>query len=118
LDGTLKAFFPLGKRANWPGLPDMPSPIWSRAAIYRGIIRRTTSHLTSNMLAVSNTSPISNLAIIGRLDLLEFQFPALSIPTAVAGELAAHPDPAARAAIQTAMGGQWIKTRFHKLPRF
>jgi uncharacterized protein len=62
------------------------------------------------MLAVSNTSPISNLAIIGRLDLLESQFPVLWIPAAVADELAAHPDPVARAAIQTAIGGQWIKT--------
>jgi predicted nucleic acid-binding protein len=62
------------------------------------------------LLAVSNTSPISNLAIIGRLDHLEFRFSALSIPTAVADELAAHPDPAARATIQTAISGQWIKT--------
>ena len=66
--------------------------------------------MTSNTLAVSNTSPISNLAIIGRLDLLESQFSVVSIPAAVADELAAHPDPVARAAIQTAIGGQWIKT--------
>jgi uncharacterized protein len=62
------------------------------------------------MLAVSNTSPISNLASIGRLDLLKFQFSALWIPAAVADELAVHPDPAARGAIQTAIHEQWIKT--------
>ncbi len=46
------------------------------------------------MLSVSNTSPISNLASIGRLDLLFYQFPELWIPPAVAEELAAHPEPA------------------------
>lgn len=62
------------------------------------------------MLAVSNTSPISNLASINRLELLRFQFSELWIPGAVALELAAHPDPVARAAIQAAIGEQWIKT--------
>jgi predicted nucleic acid-binding protein len=62
------------------------------------------------MLAVSNTSPISNLASIGRLDLLKFQFSALWIPAAVADELVVHPDPAARAVIQTAIHEQWIRT--------
>jgi hypothetical protein len=62
------------------------------------------------MLAVSNTSPISNLASIGRLDLLTKQFSAIWIPTAVAEELAAHPDPVALAAIQAAMAGQRIRT--------
>jgi predicted nucleic acid-binding protein len=61
------------------------------------------------MLAVSNTSPISNLAIIGRLNLLKLQFGTLWIPSAVAGELAAHPDHVALAAIQTAIRDQWIK---------
>jgi hypothetical protein len=62
------------------------------------------------MLAVSNTSPISNLAIIGRLDLLKGPFPLLWIPGAVADELAVHPDPVACAAIQAAISEQWIKT--------
>jgi uncharacterized protein len=61
------------------------------------------------MLAVSNTSPISNLAIIGHLDLLKLQFGALWIPGAVADELAVHPDPFALAAIQKAIRDQWIK---------
>ena len=63
----------------------------------------------SNMLAVSNTSPISNLASIGRLDLLKSQFPLLWIPDAVANELKAHPDANARNAIQRAIREQWIR---------
>ena len=62
------------------------------------------------MLAVSNTSPVSNLASIGRLDLLKSQFPVIWIPTGVAGELAAHPDPAAAMDIQAAIREQWIRT--------
>lgn len=62
------------------------------------------------MLAVSNTSPISNLAFIGRLDLLKSQFQIIRIPTAVADELAHHPDPAAMRAIQSAIREGWIRT--------
>lgn len=61
------------------------------------------------MLAVSNTSPISNLASIGRLELLKAQFSPIWIPDAVAQELTAHPDPAARAAIQNAFREEWLR---------
>lgn len=61
------------------------------------------------MLAVSNTSPISNLASIGHLDLLSKQFSAIWIPTAVAQELTAHPDPVALKSIQAAMAGEQIR---------
>jgi predicted nucleic acid-binding protein len=61
------------------------------------------------MLAVSNTSPISNLASIGRLEFLKTQFSALWIPDAVAGELAVHPDPIAQATIQNAIQAKWIQ---------
>ena len=61
------------------------------------------------MLAVSNTSPISNLASIGRLELLKPQFATTWIPDAVAKELAAHPDPVAREAIQNAIRENWLK---------
>jgi predicted nucleic acid-binding protein len=61
------------------------------------------------MLAVSNTSPISNLAVIGRIDLLKAQFPEIWIPTAVARELDAHPDPRARSAIEAAIRDGWVK---------
>jgi hypothetical protein len=60
------------------------------------------------MLAVSNTSPVSNLASIGRLELLKKQSSVLWIPEAVARELASHPDPVAHAAIQRAIREQWI----------
>ena len=62
------------------------------------------------MLAVSNTSPISNLASIGRLSLMRSQFSELWIPTAVLDELTLHPDPVARFDIETAIGDRWIKT--------
>jgi predicted nucleic acid-binding protein len=55
------------------------------------------------MLAASNTSPISNLASIGRLGLLQSQFSELWIPDGVAEELAAHPDPVVQTTIQTAI---------------
>lgn len=55
------------------------------------------------MLAVSNTSPLSNLAWIGRLDLLWHQLPDLRIPTAVAREIEDHPDASAREMIQSAI---------------
>ena len=59
--------------------------------------------------AVSNTSPISNLAFIGRLDLLKLQFQQLWIPPAVAQELKAHPSQLALNAIDTAICDQWIR---------
>ncbi len=61
------------------------------------------------MLTVSNTSPISNLASIGHLELLKSQFSVIWIPDAIAEELAAHPDPDARDAIQSAIREQWIR---------
>jgi predicted nucleic acid-binding protein len=66
------------------------------------------------MPAVSNTSPISNLAIIGHLDLLKLQFSELWIPRAVAEELAANPYPSALAAIAAAIDNGWIKTAVPK----
>jgi uncharacterized protein len=59
------------------------------------------------MLAVSDTSPISNLAFIGRLDLLQTQFSEVRIPPAVAAELKKHPDKAASTVIEVALR-QWI----------
>lgn len=63
------------------------------------------------MLAVSNTSPISNLASIGRLQLLKEQLSAVWIPDSVFAELSAHPDPAAQTVIKTAIREQWIQIR-------
>jgi predicted nucleic acid-binding protein len=61
------------------------------------------------MLAVSNTSPISNLASIGRLELLKSQFSEIWIPDAVSEELTDHPDPVAQAMIQNAIRAQRIQ---------
>jgi predicted nucleic acid-binding protein len=61
------------------------------------------------MRAVSNTSPLSNLAVIGRLALLKSQFSEIWIPDSVLKELGAHPDPVARAAIQDALGKGWVR---------
>jgi hypothetical protein len=62
------------------------------------------------MRAVSNTSPLSNLAVIGRLELLKSQFSEIWIPAFVLKELSAHPDPAALAAIQDALAEGWIRS--------
>lgn len=61
------------------------------------------------MRAVSNTSPISNLASIGRLSLVESQFSRLRIPSAVYRELSAHPDAAAIKAIEDGIRRGWIE---------
>jgi hypothetical protein len=61
------------------------------------------------MLVVSNTSPISNLAIIGRLNLLRLQFGEIRIPMAVKQELARLSHYDALKAIQQAMAEGWIK---------
>jgi len=55
------------------------------------------------MLVVSDTSPLSNLAIIGRLDLLREQFSEVLMPMAVSRELAALTDSTARLALGRAM---------------
>jgi uncharacterized protein len=61
------------------------------------------------MLAASNTTPISSLALIGRLSLLQSQFTEVWVPASVLAELSAHPDTAVRAAIQEAVDAGWIK---------
>jgi uncharacterized protein len=61
------------------------------------------------MLAVSNTSPLSNLAFIGRLALLKDLVSIVWIPSAVAQELKSHPDPVAIAALEAAIQDQWIR---------
>jgi uncharacterized protein len=63
------------------------------------------------MLAVSNTSPISNLAYIGRLGLLGQQFTKVFIPTAVEAELRQIPDVAARRVIDQARQAGWLMAR-------
>jgi uncharacterized protein len=61
------------------------------------------------MPAVSDTSPISNLASIGHLHLLKSQFAEVCVSDAVMKELMAHPDLAARETIQQALRDQWMR---------
>lgn len=60
------------------------------------------------MRVVSNTSPISNLAIIGRLHLLRRRYGVVRIPLAVAAELSALSHPAAKAQITAALAEGWL----------
>lgn len=61
------------------------------------------------MLVVSNTSPLSNLAMIGLLELVREQLGSVAIPPAVQNELARNPKPHAHAALQAAMQAGWIR---------
>jgi len=62
------------------------------------------------MRAVSNTSPISSLASIGRLSLLRTQFSEVWLPPTVLKELSAHPSSEALAEIQTAISAKWMQS--------
>ena len=65
--------------------------------------------LTSGMLVVSDTSPLSNLAIIGRLELVREQLGMVAIPPAVRAELSLNPKSQARAALEQALREGWIR---------
>ena len=60
------------------------------------------------MLVVSNTSPISNLAIVGRLEFLKRRYSVVRIPVAVANELAALRHSPATQRIQAALADRWL----------
>jgi predicted nucleic acid-binding protein len=62
------------------------------------------------MVVASNTSPISNLTIIGRLNLLRTQFGEILIPGAVLSELGLLSHPPALQEIQAALRDGWIKS--------
>ena len=61
------------------------------------------------MTVVSNTSPVSNLAMIGRLSLLRSQFDHVLIPKAVDQELAHLADASASEAIRAAEADGWLE---------
>ena len=63
------------------------------------------------MLVASDTSPISSLAILGRLSLLHKQFGEIWIAEAVEAELKNHPDASALGSIEQAIRDGWIKRR-------
>ena len=60
------------------------------------------------MRVVSNTSPVSNLAIIGRLELLRAKYDRVFIPQAVHDELARLTHGTGAAAIQNALASGWL----------
>lgn len=63
------------------------------------------------MLVVSNTSPISNLAIIGKLDLLRVRYSRVLLPECVKRELAALSHPTGRERIDAAFADGWLELR-------
>ena len=63
------------------------------------------------MVAVSDTSVISNLALIGRLYLLRSQFQMVCIPEAVRAELNQIPNSEAKALIGVALQDGWLRCR-------
>lgn len=60
------------------------------------------------MRVVSNTSPVCNLAVIDRLDLLRRKFGKVVIPEAVARELSALDHAGGRANIEAALRDGWL----------
>ena len=61
------------------------------------------------MPVVSNTSPLSNLAIIDRLEILRGQLGQITIPPAVQLELDRLSHPAARARLAAALQEGWVR---------
>ena len=61
------------------------------------------------MVAVSNTSPISNLAIIGRFGLVREQFGTVLVPSAVQQELSQLRHNAAASVIAAAFADGWLR---------
>ena len=69
------------------------------------------------MRAVSDTSPISNLAVIDRLDLLKRRYKTVYIPEAVARELARLRHAAGKARIEAALAAEWLRVESMALPQ-
>jgi len=61
------------------------------------------------MRVVSNTSPLSNLAVVGRLDLLRQRYGSVTIPLVVAQELGRLSHPDGQAALVAAILAGWLK---------
>ena len=63
------------------------------------------------MRVVSNTSPLSNLAIIGQLELLGEQFKTVWIPQAVLMKLARLTQPEAKKRLFVSQEDGWLQVR-------
>jgi len=60
------------------------------------------------MRVISNTSTVSNLAIIGRLDFLRRRYRLVYIPSAVDSELTALSHATGRGRIEAAVSDGWL----------
>ena len=60
-------------------------------------------------LVVSNTSPLTNLAAIGRLDLVREQLRDVLVPSAVWAEMSALPHEGGRRALMVARESGWLR---------
>lgn len=63
--------------------------------------------MSLNVLTVSNTSPLTNLAVIGRLDLVRRQFASVMVPAEVWAEMLALPHPQGRRSLAAGTNG-WL----------
>ena len=61
------------------------------------------------MPVVSNTSPVLNLAVVGRLSLLRQQFGEIQIPPAVLEELRVGEDLPGSQSVREAMQKGWLR---------
>lgn len=61
------------------------------------------------MQVFCNTSPISNLAVIGRLQILQRQFGIIHVPTAVLSELRRLEHPFGKQATHQAHSAGWLR---------
>ncbi len=68
------------------------------------------------MPAVSNTSPVFNLACIERLNLLYEQFGDVWIPEAFVAELRQIPDDAVRKRVEQAKQAGWLNRDSRRTP--
>jgi len=59
-------------------------------------------------LVISNTSPLTNLAVIGRLDLVRDQLQTVGVPKAVWQEMLALPHREARSSLLAAREAGWL----------
>jgi len=59
-------------------------------------------------MVVSDTSPLTNLAVIGRLELVRFQFGQITVPAEVWAEIEFLPHAAGRAALVIARESGWL----------
>ena len=94
--------FHLGRQRNSPVLTATNCHSSWRVAESSGTTGKRNLKKIFSMHVVSDTSPLSCLASIQRLDLLTKQFDTVFVPSAVRLEAMRHPDPLARVSLEEA----------------